>query len=129
MKLNLKLHGHTCVGGYGDEREEAWGFEITDSDSGIIIANFRMTAEELGCLLVSRTVKLNDVEVGFNEYTLARLGKVSEFKRQLVPMPDLPDGYHRKESDYDLTRMVKEACKPFEVDGWEARPVDTRFLS
>ena len=106
LKLPCDLHM-----GNGDK----FDLTITDKRSGLRVAAFQLTPEQMGTLLQTRTVT-TDVICLQSE----NVGMQRELKHEEIWIPNRPFAIRDSESHLavEARRILDEAMAPFEVDGW-----------
>jgi len=95
--------------------------EISDKDSGCLIAQLKLTHHDFACAVFSHSHTPAEGRLGEN---LDKVGMDFEHKEETVGI-FLPASVTTLNDTYqDHSNLIKKAVKPLEVDGWKARIKD-----
>ena len=110
----MNLPGKITVGRVrGSDESQPIRIEIIDTQSSVVVAEARLTLENFALALTG----LGHVECEIEWRGVDRIGKVREFKTELIPTPDNP---WRTDPSRRTEENLRAHVAPWEVDGWKA---------
>lgn len=110
MKLKTRITITRLLSNYDESRPVL--IKIRDEDSSCYILQLKLSLEEYARALMNE----GDVECEAEFYKGAPIGKVREYKTELVDRP--------KKARFAAEPEARELLAPFNVDGWRGRAAD-----